>query len=197
MVLILPFVALIRGAIFVHHRYDNGPWISLAGGALLTVLILFIYMTVIHGMFSSTLGSVRAFKRRFYVAVLMLAGYCIHALFFISSSNLKNQSLQSELRQLHPIVRVAVSTVIMIDPSLVITDASRSQSDYRDMGLPVNERSLHFPQKDGYAYAIDLRTRDRSALRNVLLQNYFRLMGFKTLHHGGTGPHLHISLKPA
>ena len=161
----------------------------------MTIIVLFVYMTVIHGMFSSTLGSVRAFKRRFYIAGLMLVGYCIHALFFISSNNIKNSALQQELRQLHPIVRVAVSTIIMVDKSLVITDASRSRSDYRDMGLPVNERSLHFPQKDGYAYAIDLRTRDRSTLRNILLQNYFRLMGFKTLHHGGTGPHLHISLK--
>ena len=162
---------------------------------VVTIVILFVYMTVIHGMFSTNLGSIKAFKRRFYIAALMLGGYCVHALFFISSNNVKNSALQNELRQLHPIVRVAVSTIIMIDQSLVITDAARTRSDYRDMGLPVNERSLHFPQKDGYAYAIDLRTRDRSTVRNFLLQTYFRLMGFKTLHHGGTGPHLHISLK--
>ena len=196
-VLVLPFVALIRGAVYFHANYNMGPWISLAGGIGITVLILMVYMTVIHGMFASTLGSVRAFKRRTYIALVMLIGYCVHALFFISSNNMKHKELESELRNLHPIVRVAVSTVIMIDKGLVITDATRKSSDYEKMGLPVNERSLHYPQNDGYAYAIDLRTRQRSGARNVLLQNYFRLMGFKTLYHTGTAPHLHISLKPS
>ena len=196
-VLILPFIALIRGAVYFHTNYNYGPWISLAGGIGITILILIIYMTVIHGMFSASLGSVRAFKTRMYIAALMLFGYCIHALFFISTNNVKNSALKSELRQLHPIVRVAVSTIIMIDKDLVITDAARKRSDYERMGLPVNERSLHYPQKDGYAYAIDLRTRERSHARNVLLQYYFRMMGFKTLKHSGTAPHLHISLKPA
>ena len=196
-VLILPFVALIRGAVYFHSNYNMGPWISLAAGVFITVVLLILYMTVIHGMFSSTLGSIRAFKRRTYIALLMLVGYCIHGLFFISSGNLKHSALSNELRELHPIVRMAVSTIIIIDKDLVITDASRKSSDYEKMGLPVNERSLHYPQKDGYAYAIDLRTRERSFTRNVLLQNYFRMMGFRTLKHTGTAPHLHISLKPA
>ena len=197
LVLVLPFIALIRGAVYFHENYDLGPWISLAGGVAITVLVLIIYMTVIHGMFSSTLGSVRAFKRRTYIALLMLLGYCIHGLFFISTNNLKHTALSDELRDLHPIVRMAVSTIIIIDKDLVITDASRKSSDYEKMGLPVNERSLHYPQKDGYAYAIDLRTKQRSGIRNILLQNYFRIMGFNTLNHTGTAPHLHISLKPA
>ena len=92
---------------------------------------------------------------------------------------------------------MAVSTIVIFDKSLVITDATRKSADYEKMGLPVNERSLHYPQEDGYAYALDLRTRQRSWLRNFAVQNYFRLMGLNTLQHTGTAPHLHISLQPS
>lgn len=196
MILILPFIALIRGAIYFHDK-GYSPWFSIGGGAAMTIVLLVIYLTVIRGFISPTLGGAKAFKRRGAVAAFFIFGFCIHALFFISSSNLKNKNLSNEIRGLHPIVRLAVSTVIIFDKGLVITDATRKSSDYETMGLPTNERSLHFPQKDGYAYAIDLRTNSRSIGRNLLLQNYFRLMGFKTLKHTGTAPHLHISLKPA
>ena len=195
-VLTLPFIALIRGAVYFHDSFGYGPWPSLLGGMSITFAILFIYMTVFHGMFATTLGSVKAFKRRAYLAAVLILGYCIHGLFFISTSNLKNEQLHKEVRELHPIIRVAVGTIIILDKDLVVTDAARSRQDYNKMGLPVNERSLHFPQKDGYVYALDLRTRERSHFRNVLLQNYFRLMGFNTLFHDGTGPHLHISMRP-
>ncbi len=195
-VLILPFVALIRGAIFFHTKYNLGPWPSLVGGMLITFIILLIYLTSFHGMLSNSVGGIRAFKTKTYLAAFFIFGYCIHGLFFISSANMKDHALSKELRQLHPIVRLAVSTVIIIDKDLIITDATRKASDYEKMGLPVNERSLHYRQKDGYAYALDLRTRQRSMVRNIFLQNYFRLMGFRTLSHNGTGPHLHISLKP-
>jgi len=195
LVLTLPFLVLIRGAIFFHSEYYFGPWLSVMAGGAVTLIVLIIYMTVIHGMFSSTLGGVRAFKRRSYVALLVIAGYCIQGLFFISSSNVKDSALSSELRELHPIVRLAVSTIIMVDRDLIITDASRQREDYDRMGLPINERSMHYPQEDGYAYAIDLRTNQRSYLHNSLVQNYFRIMGFKTLKHTGTAPHLHVSLK--
>lgn len=196
-VLVLPFVVLIRGAIYFHADHGFGPWLSMISGVGVTLLLLVIYMTIVHGMFSSTLGGAKAFKRRGYVAAAMLIGFCIQGLFFMSSSNLKDPALSKELRSLHPIVRMAVSIVIIIDGDLIVTDATRRNGDYERMGLPQNERSLHFPQKDGYAYAIDMRTRHRSSLRNFMLQNYFRLMGFKTLQHSGTAPHLHISLKRA
>ena len=195
LVLVLPFIVLIRGAIYFHAEMGYGPWISMTAGVLITVILLVIYMTVIHGMFSSTLGGIKAFKTRGYVAMLVLVGFVVQGLFFISSNNLKSDSLSKELRSLHPIVRMAVSIVTIIDKDLIVTDATRISSDYERMGLPVNERSLHYPQKDGYAYAVDMRTKHRSSLRNFLLQNYFRMMGFKTLQHSGTAPHLHISLK--
>ena len=193
-ILILPFVVLIRGSVYFHGS-GCGPYVSLALGLIFTTLLLVLYMTISRGFVAPTLGGWSALKRRVRIAFLMLTGYCFHALFFMSTVHLKNPDLRAEIRDLHPVIRLAVSTVVVIDKKLIITDAARTRSDYIDMGLPVNERSLHYPQKDGYVHAVDLRTRNRSFLRNMLLQGYFRLMGFKTLKHGGTGPHLHISLK--
>lgn len=161
----------------------------------MTFVVLFLYFTIVRGMLFRSVGDFDDWRRRGYLILFILIGYCGYGLFFISAGNLKNKSLAKEIRELHPIVRMAVSTVILIDRDLIITDASRHISDYDRMGLPRNARSMHFPQPDGYVYAIDLRTNNRSWLRNTALQNYFRLMGFDTLQHGGTGPHLHIGLK--
>jgi hypothetical protein len=70
----------------------------------------------------------------------------------------------------------------------------RVAEDYRRMGLPSNTTSLHYQQKDGYAYAVDIRTNDRSMVRNTLMKVYFNLMGFRSLRHSGSDDHLHISL---
>ena len=66
--------------------------------------------------------------------------------------------------------------------------------DYRKMGLPTKGHSLHYHKSNGYAHAVDLRTNNHSEIRNFALKMYFKLMGFNTLRHVGTGDHLHISL---
>ncbi len=91
---------------------------------------------------------------------------------------------------------VAVATLILADDELVVTDLSRTPEDYAAMGLPVYEASLHYPQEDGYVHAMDLRTMGRPGWRNMLTQNYFRLLGLRTLRHVGTADHLHVSLPP-
>jgi hypothetical protein len=106
----------------------------------------------------------------------------------------KNEDLRSEYRSLHPLLRVATSTFILVDGDLVITDMERQAADYERMRLPVYERSLHFVQEDGYAHAVDLRTIGRSEWRNFTMQVCFRAMGFRTLRHVGTADHLHVSL---
>jgi len=62
------------------------------------------------------------------------------------------------------------------------------------MGLPPNDGSLHYVQRDGYAHAADLRTAGRGLAENRLIQLYFWSMGFGTLRHVGTGDHLHVEL---
>lgn len=95
---------------------------------------------------------------------------------------------------MHPILRVAISSVTLADGDLVITDIERVSGDYETMGLPVNPHSLHYRQESGYVHAVDLRTRDRSEIRNYIIQISLDLMGFRTLRHVGTADHLHVEL---
>ena len=95
---------------------------------------------------------------------------------------------------MHPILRLSVSTLVYIDKDLIITDAKRLPEDYKKMGLREKGHSLHYKQNNGYAHALDLRTNNRSKIRNFLIRSYFRLMGFNTHRHVGTSDHLHISL---
>ena len=95
-----------------------------------------------------------------------------------------------------PILRVAVSTLLLADREGVLTGTGRTVEDYDRWGLPVNESSLHLPQEDGYVYAVDIRTAGRPEWQNRCVELYFRTMGFETLRHVGTADHLHVNLVP-
>ena len=126
------------------------------------------------------------------IAILLVGVYIFHGIFFFSPRNTKTSEVKSELLELHPILRLSLSTLIHIDEELIITDAARKVSDYDDMGLARNTRSKHLKQADGYVHAVDLRTKGRSEFRNKLMPIYFRMMGFETLRHTGTDDHLHV-----
>jgi hypothetical protein len=84
--------------------------------------------------------------------------------------------------------------LFLLDKKAIVTDASRVPEGYHKMGLKSKTHSLHYIQEDGYVYAIDLRTKGRSEIRNTFLKMYFYIMGFKSMRHVGTADHLHISM---
>ena len=129
-----------------------------------------------------------------WVAAPLVILYLTHALLFLSSVNAKTEEVRSYYTSLHPLLRLSVSTLVIVDGGVVITDAAREPADYEQMGLPVYERSLHFRQRDGYVHAMDLRTISRSQARNWLTKTYFRLLGFRVIRHVGTADHFHVSL---
>jgi len=195
LLLALPFVILIRGAVLLHSNYEWMPWPALFGGAIAAVIILIIYLSFLHGKITGKMTSKGALKRRSIIALILVLGYCLHGVLFLSSRNAKGTEVQSEYTKLHPILRLGVSTLVWMDKDLIMTDGSRSPEDYKKMGLKTIKRSLHYEQKNGYSHAFDIRTNGRSELRNNLLNIYFKMMGFNTLRHVGTADHLHISLK--
>jgi hypothetical protein len=143
----------------------------------------------------------RRLKQRFPIkavavrfAVPLVAFYAAYCLVYLSSTHFKSPVERAYYRTIHPLLRVALATVVIVDRAVVITDVARRPSDYARMGLPVNHGSLHLPQADGYVRAVDLRTNGRGWIRNTLAVVYFRLMGFDTLRHVGTADHLHVSL---
>lgn len=192
--LALPFVILIRIAIWCHEQYHIAAWMSLFFGVLFTAALLFLYVTYLQSKFIHKTFSPKMMQRNYALALTMVLLYCANGVWSISAANVKERAVKQEFRSLHPILRLSISTLILLDKDLILTDAERKPEDYREMGLDSKRQSLHYEQSTGYAHAVDIRTKGHSWVRNKLIQAYFRLMGFNTLVHAGTAEHLHVSL---
>jgi hypothetical protein len=187
----LPFFALIRGAVYLHATKGFSTWLALLAGVAITIAIVTAYGIKLAARLKTNLPA-RAVALRF--AAPLVAFYAVYCLAYLSSTHFKTPAEGAYYSSIHPLLRVALATVVLFDRDLVITDAGRRPSDYLRMGLPVNHGSLHLPQLDGYVRAVDLRTGGRAWPRNLLTVAYFRIMGFSTLRHVGTADHLHVSL---
>ena len=187
----LPFVVLVRASVYSYvHLLPT--WPALAAGALLTLLVVAAYAAWLSRRLT---GRARFTAMTKWVAVPLVAGWCAYTLLFLASVNAKTDEVRGYYGALHPILRVALSTVILVDGRLVVTDVGRGPGDYARMGLRPNDGTLHYRQRDGWVHAVDLRTRRRSELENRAVQAYFWVMGFDTVRHVGTADHLHVELR--
>lgn len=189
---VLPFVLLIRGGVFAYHEWGFGTWPALLLSATASALLLAGYAWAVAHRFGAGRG-VRKIGMRAAAAVGI--AYVAYALVFVASENVKSDEIQAEYASIHPLLRIAASALILVDPASVITDAGRTAEDYWLMGLPPNEASLHFAQSTGYVHALDLRTNGRPEWRNRGVELGFWLLGFHSLRHVGTADHLHLSLR--
>ena len=188
---VLPFFTLVRVSVFLSYRYDLGSWLALGGGALSTVFLLVLYLVVA----SLRLGGKGRVPGVLLKGTGVLVGaFSLFALLYISGGNVKTQDIRATFTSLNPILRVGVSTLLLVDREGVLTATGRTLEDYEAWGLPPNEASLHLPQEDGYVYAVDIRTLGRPEWRNRAVAIYFQAMGFGTLRHTGTADHLHVAL---
>ncbi len=191
LVALLPLLALVKVAVFLYQHEGWPTAFALAGGVASTAAVVTAYGTWAWHRFT---GRVRLalIARRF--ALPLVVACCGYALIYLSSANAKSERVRAYYTSLHPLLRVALSTLILVDGDAVITDLARRPEDYQIMRLPPNDGSLHYVQRDGYTHAADLRTAGRGVLKNRLVQLYFWSMGFATLRHVGTGDHLHVEL---
>jgi hypothetical protein len=188
---ILPFVALVRLSSWFYLRLGYSTWWALAAAVAVTIIIV----TLGGAWFSRALtGRARLLTMWKWVAMPLVIAYCGYALLYLADANAKTSEVRAFYRSLHPILRVGLSTLILADDGLVITDLARMPTDYVRMGLPQRERSHHYTQGDGYVHAADLRTIGRGEIRNRLVETYFTIMGFRTLRHVGTADHLHVGI---
>ena len=192
---VLPFFLLIRTSVFLYGVARLNTWLALALGMVLTSACLLFYTQYAYKKLfrkRRIKKKVKKYNLRFAAAVVVV--YCASALIYVSSVNVKAQRIRNEYTALHPLLRIAVSAVVLADTDLVITDMARTHGDYKRMRLQTMRRSLHYRQRDQYVHAVDLRTTGHSEWRNSLLIWYFDLMGLRTLRHVGTADHLHVSL---
>ncbi len=191
-VAILPFFLLIRGGVFAYRVWDVGTWPALSLAVVATAALLGLYGLVV----SRRVGAgVRTRKILTRGAMAVAIAYTAYGLVFIASENVKSDDIRAGYASVHPLLRIAASALVLVDPEAVITDAGRTAEDYWLMGLPINEASLHFEQETGYVHALDLRTQGRSEFRNRVVELGFWALGFHSLRHVGTADHLHLSLR--
>ena len=188
---VLPFFLLIRTSVFLNLSYGWNGWLALGGGVFATVLLLLFYILF---LFRKVQNKKMLLKFSLGGIGTLVFAFCFYGVMYISSVNAKSDEIRDVYRSLHPILRVAIATTTLADNNLVITDIQRQPEDYAAMGLPLNQRSLHFPQATGYVHAIDLRTIGRNEFRNMLLRGSLEIMGLNTIRHTGTADHLHVSL---
>lgn len=189
--LIAPFLILIRLSVYLIQVEQWNGWIALGAGAGVTFLFVLIVFLLLFRKFA---GRSWVIKSLVAVSLIMVSGFCIYGLSYLSGVHAKTDQVRDVYRSLHPVLRVAVASVTLADQSLIITDIQRTPDDYKKMGLSPLQSSLHYIQPTGFVHAIDLRTIGHSELRNKTLEFTLKVMGFSTLRHVGTADHLHISL---
>lgn len=187
----LPFIVYVRSSVFL-YAHGAPTWAAIAGGALITLALVALFASAVARRLG---GRARTRKVAKWIAVPIVGTWCVLALFYLARVNAKSDEVHGYFLSVHPILRVALTTVILVNPDLVITDAARVSADYGRMRLPVNDRTMHYMQRDGWVHAIDLRTHGRSEITNLAVQFYFWGMGFSTLRHVGTADHLHVQLQ--
>jgi hypothetical protein len=188
---ILPFFILVRLSVTLYRGPGWGSWGAVLGAAAATTVLLVVYAWLLRVRIQGKLSLPRAVLG---ALAGMVGAYVLYLLVYLSSVNAKSPEVRQEFGSLNPVMRVALSSVLLIDREAMVTDVGRTAEDYRQWGLSVNEASLHFQQASGFVHAVDLRTRGRPAWRNSMVAIYFRAMGFRTLRHVGTADHLHVSL---
>jgi hypothetical protein len=186
----LPFLVYVRASVYL-YRHGAHPWIAILVSAILTVGIVAGFVILIARRFR---GRARVPTVVKWAALPVVFTWCVYAAFYLSRVHVKSDDVRAYYSAVHPILRVALSTIVLVDPDLVVTDMGRVPASYRRMGLPVNHRTKHYRQSDGWVHAVDLRTRGRGVIRNRVVQLYFWSMGFSTLRHVGTADHLHVEL---
>src|SRR6056297_2128562 len=128
-----PFFVLVRFSVYLTLTHGLGAWSSLSGGILATIGLLCIYLILI---------SFRVPNKNLMMKLggmgisIMVLGYSLFSLFYLSAVNAKSEDVQSVYRSMHPILRVAVSTVTLADNDLVITGIERIEEDYASQDGP-------------------------------------------------------------
>ena len=190
----LPFYLLVRGALLASAGFGWPAWLAVGFGVAVSALaasgVCFWALRRLDLELSFAALATRA-------VLPTVAVFCASCLFYLSATNAKSPEICAAYPSLHPVLRLAVGTLRLLDPRIVLTDIERGPSSYAAMRLPRPPASSHYPQPDGTVHAIDLRTAGRGPLRNGLVRLYCEVLGFQTLRHVGTADHLHVRLPGA
>lgn len=197
LIIALPFAVLVRGAVFIYQHGQTSVWLAVLVAAFLSAGVVTAYAVWVARKFTrkgGRGGRALVIPLAKWVAAPLVLFYCSYSLLYLASVNAKSEPVRAYYRSIHPLLRLSLSTLILVDRDMLITDAGRQPEDYARMGLPPNSRTRHYRQADGWIHAVDLRTSGHGPIKNRGAQLYFWLMGFETRRHVGTADHLHVEL---
>ena len=187
----LPFYLLVRGALLASAGLGWPAWLAVGFGVVVSALaasgICYWALRRLDLELSFAALAIR-------VALPLVVVFCAFSLFHLSGTNAKSPEIREAYPNLHPVLRLAVGTLRLVDDRIVLTEIERRPTAYAAMRLARPKGSSHYRQADGTVHAIDLRTAGRGMLRNGLVKLYFDVLGFDTLRHVGTADHLHVRL---
>jgi len=97
--LLLPFLVLIHGAVYMHVNYASNPQIAILTGALATVVLLMLYFSYLYFRTTGRLGNSSSFKLKMLISGLLVLVYCFNGLFFFKWCSCKDGSCSKGVYQ--------------------------------------------------------------------------------------------------
>jgi len=123
---VLPFAALVRVSVFLYVHDGYAVWPALAAGVACMVGLVTAYAAWAWRRLTGQLR-LRVIARR--LALPQVLAYCGYALLYLSSAHAKSERVGAYYSALHPLLRVALSTLVLADRDIVITDLARRPED--------------------------------------------------------------------
>lgn len=114
----LPVLALLRGTTALYSHAGWPTWGALAGAAAVAAVLVAAYAALLCRKLT---GRARLRFVAAWIAAPLVLAYCAHALLFLARVNAKSDDVRAYYRALHPALRLAVSTFVILDDALVVT----------------------------------------------------------------------------
>src|SRR5882672_8756026 len=153
LIIALPFAVLVRGSVFIYEHGTRSVWLAVATAGILSGGVITAYAVWIARRFMKRGvrgGRALAIPVAKWVALPLVLFYCGYSLLYVASVNAKSAPVRAYYGALHPLLRLGLSTAILVDRDILITDTGRVPEDYGRMGLPANSRTRHYKQADGW-----------------------------------------------
>ena len=104
----------------MHENYTSSPEIAILAGALSTMFLLLLYFIYLYFKTTGKLGNGSSIKLKMFLAGSMVIVYCFNGLFFLNGGHAKTEAVQKEFTSLHPILRLSISTILLVDRDLIL-----------------------------------------------------------------------------
>src|SRR6266567_1182326 len=144
-VVVLPFVVLVRGAVFFYEHGNVPSWLALSVSALLTIGLVTLYAASLLRRFTGRPPVLLLAK---WVALPLVVSYCGFSLLYLSRVNAKPE-VRDYYGSVHPLLRLALSTWILVDDKLVVTDMCRERA-VRPLVLPLARHAAHQAERGAH-----------------------------------------------